>query len=162
VHITSQLPTLALLCPKKQPVLPNEWGLGGPLGWPGHIWRKLFTPVRYQNLHHEACMQPGHILFQTPNTDRRTSKSIYAKYGLQLGITLDKLNTGYICSPWALYKHSSQQAQWHGNFQVTTKTWTKFFLQQSLPCDHHPWPFRLQNDSFCHLCYCSSIWAPSL
>ena len=83
------------------------------------------------------------ILFQIPNTDRRTSKWIYAKYGLQLGTTLDKLNTGYGCSLWALYKHSSQHAQWHGNFQVTIKNWTKFWLQQCLPCGHHPWPFRL-------------------
>jgi len=37
MHIIYQHPNLTLLCRRKQPVLPNEWGLGGPLGWPGHI-----------------------------------------------------------------------------------------------------------------------------
>jgi len=51
VLIIYQLPTLTLLCQRIQPVLP-----GGPLGWHGHIWRELFTPVSFQNLHHAACM----------------------------------------------------------------------------------------------------------
>jgi len=32
----------------------------------------------------------------------------------------------------------SVQAQWLGNFPVSTDNWTKFRLQQSLPCSHHP------------------------
>jgi hypothetical protein len=31
----------------------------------------------------------------------------------------------------------SVQAQWHGNFQVSTENWTKFFRKQSLPCGHY-------------------------
>jgi len=77
------------------------------------------------------------ILFQIPNTDGKTPKCIFTKYGLQLWTTLSKMNRGYGCSLWALYKHSLQQTQWLGNFQVNTENWTKFRLQQYLPCGYH-------------------------
>jgi hypothetical protein len=60
------------------------------------------------------------------NTDGRISKWIFTKHSLQLCTTLNIIETGYGCSLWAVYKHSSQQAKWLGNFQVSAENWRKF------------------------------------
>ena len=122
-----QLPNLTLLCQRQQTVLPTEWGLVGPLAGLDTFGGNTLP----QSAIRTCIMQPYvacsllTIVFQIPNTDGRTPKCTFVKYGLQLWTTLNKLNTGYGCSLWALYKHSSQQAQWLGNFQVSTENWTK-------------------------------------
>ena len=55
VLIISQLPTLTHYTQGNNQFYPlNE--AGWHIGWPGHIWRELFTPVSFQNLHHAARM----------------------------------------------------------------------------------------------------------
>ena len=101
---------------------PLNGGWSGPLAVLDTFGRNSFPPVRYKNLHHAACRWSLlNILFQTPNSDGRTSKWIFTKQSLQLWTALNKLKTGYGCRLLALYKHSSRQAQWFGTFQVSTE-----------------------------------------
>jgi hypothetical protein len=110
---------------------------------PTMAWTHLEETIYASRLSEPALCSPYvacsllTILFQIPNIDGRTPKCTFVKYSLQLWTTLNKLNKGYGCSLWALYKHSSQQAQWLGNFQASTENWTELCLQQSLPCGHH-------------------------
>ena len=125
----------------KETTCSTQWMRAGWAPW--LAWTHL-----EENLHSSWLTEPAlcslyivwsllTILFQIPNIDGKTPKCIFTKYGLQLWTTLSKLNTGDGCSLWALYKHSSQQAQWLENFQVSTEKWTKFWWKQSLPCGHH-------------------------
>ena len=77
-----------------------------------------------------CIMQPVHSLVTSDysNTDGRTSKCIFPKYGLQLRTTLNKLNAGYGCSLWAVHNKLSDL----GIFKLVLKTghnsdYNKFF-----------------------------------
>jgi len=106
VHIIYQLPPLTLLCRRKQPALPTEWELSGPLAGLNTFGGNSIPQSGIRT----CIMQPvcSLVTYDYSNSDGRTPKCVFTKHCLQLWTTLNNLNTGCGCSLWVLYKHSSQ------------------------------------------------------
>ena len=65
------------------------------------------------------------------NPDGRTPKCIFTKYGLQLRTTLNKLNTAYGCSLWAVHNKLSGL----GIFKLVLKTGQNSDYNKVFPVD---------------------------